>query len=94
MVTRRLRVILDAYGWEGARRDVVESMLWWQDRCWRGIRDGANTGIPGDQLLEEEGVVAGIRSQYDWTKRHLLAASPAVAACRSDGPLAAPRGPH
>ena len=34
--SHRVRLMCDAYGLDD-RSPVVETILWWQDRCWRGI---------------------------------------------------------
>ena len=44
---RRMRLICDAYGLTD-RGGLVETILWWQDRCWRGIDAKAAAGRPGD----------------------------------------------
>ena len=36
---RSVRVAADVYGLDGvARTELVDTILWWQDRCWRGIQ--------------------------------------------------------
>jgi hypothetical protein len=68
---RLLRVVADAYGL--ARRDraeLVATILWWQDRCWRGIEAGAKAGDPAMVKLLESGVVEGIQDAYAWVSEH------------------------
>lgn len=40
---QRMRIICDAYGLAD-RSGLVDTVLWWQDRCWRGIEAGADEG--------------------------------------------------
>lgn len=40
---RRIRLICDAYGLD-EREGLLDTVLWWQDRCWRGIEAGALRG--------------------------------------------------
>ena len=56
----------DAYGLTG-RREVVETVLWWQDRCWRGIEAEASAGVEAAVRLRGSGVVQAIQDQYRWT---------------------------
>ncbi|CAO5178083.1 hypothetical protein FAIPA1_400037 [Frankia sp. AiPs1] len=39
----RIRLIREAYGLH-RHAPLIETILWWQDRCWRGIQAGALTG--------------------------------------------------
>ncbi|MGW4946041.1 phosphotransferase [Actinoplanes sp. NPDC004185] len=66
---RRVRVVADAYGW-GDLPLLVETVLWWQDRCWRGIGSGAAAGVPAMLRLREAGVVEQVRAAYAWTAGH------------------------
>ncbi|MEU8233012.1 phosphotransferase [Actinoplanes sp. NPDC048967] len=66
---RRVRVVADAYGW-GDLPLLVETVLWWQDRCWRGIGSGAAAGVPAMVRLREAGVVEAVRAAYAWTAGH------------------------
>lgn len=67
---RLVRGIADAYGPVAARPALVETIQWWQDRCWRGIDAGADAGEPAMARLREQGAVADVRAAYDWTSRH------------------------
>jgi len=40
-----MRLVCDAYGLTQRPR-LVEKILWWQDRCWRGIDAGVRAGDP------------------------------------------------
>ena len=66
---RRVRVVADAYGW-GDVPSLIGAVLWWQDRCWRGIEAGAVAGVPAMVRLREAGVVGAVRAAYGWTARH------------------------
>ncbi|MER7991157.1 hypothetical protein ABTY53_37075 [Streptomyces noursei] len=61
--TRRLRRIADSYGLV-ERTDLVSVILWWQDRCWRGIEAGAEAGTPAMIRLREAGTVTEAREAY------------------------------
>ena len=60
-----------ASGWAGTDTEVVSAMLWWQDRCQRGIRGEAEAGDPAMQALVVTGVLEDVRNDYDWTTKHL-----------------------
>ena len=63
------RVICDAYGL--ADRDgLLETILWWQDRCWRGIEDGAAAGDPAMIRLRDSGAARSVRDAFDWVSAH------------------------
>lgn len=66
---RRIGVICDAYGLDG-REDVVDTVLWWQDRCRRGIESGAAAGDPALIRLRDSGAVREVRLSYEWVKAH------------------------
>lgn len=60
-----VRVMCDSYRLAD-RSHVVVTVLWWQDRCWRGIERAAAAGDPAMMQLRDSGVVTGIRAAYDW----------------------------
>ena len=60
-----LRVICDGYGLRD-RGGVVEAILWWQDRCWRGMRELADDGDPAMVGLRERGVIDGVHAAHAW----------------------------
>jgi Phosphotransferase enzyme family len=62
---RRMRLICDAYGLTD-RGGLVESILWWQDRSWRGIEDRAAGGDPAMIRLREAGAAQSVRGAFDW----------------------------
>lgn len=66
---RRIAVVCDAYGLRD-REAVVETVLWWQDRCWRGIEAGAAAGDPALLHLSTSGAVGEVRRSYDWVQAH------------------------
>jgi Phosphotransferase enzyme family len=63
----RLRQICDAYGW-GERARLLDTILWWQDRCWRGIETGAAAGEPAMVRLRDCGAAADVRAAFAWTE--------------------------
>jgi hypothetical protein len=67
--SRRMRLICDAYGL-GDRSGLLEAILWWQDRCWRGIEAKAAAGDPVMTRLRDSGVVRAIRSDFFWVASH------------------------
>ena len=66
---RRVRLMCDAYGLADRSR-VVETILWWQDRCWRGIDAGAEGGDAAMASLRASGAVKAVRAAYDWVLVH------------------------
>ncbi|MFD4561111.1 phosphotransferase [Streptomyces sp. NPDC058469] len=66
---RRIALICEAYGLDDADR-LLDTVLWWQDRCWRGIESGAERGERGMAGLRASGVVDEIRDAHDWVAAH------------------------
>jgi hypothetical protein len=66
---RRMRVICDAYGLSD-RGGLVDTILWWQDRCWRGIDEKAAAGDPAMIRLREAGAAQSVRDAFDWVSGH------------------------
>ncbi|WP_253766263.1 phosphotransferase [Goodfellowiella coeruleoviolacea] len=66
---RRLRLLCDAYRLD-ERADVVDTVLWWQDRCWRGIESAADAGETAMIRLRDSGTCARIRGAYHWVRQH------------------------
>jgi hypothetical protein len=60
---RLVRVIADAYGLTD-RSALIDTILWWQDRCWRGILAAADAGDPAMARLRELGTVKSVRAAY------------------------------
>jgi hypothetical protein len=69
--SRRLRLICDAYGLD-ERGELIDTVLWWQDRCWRGIEAKA-VDDAAMRALRDDGVPAAIRSAYAWVTEHRVA---------------------
>jgi hypothetical protein len=68
---RLVRVAADAYGLDAHdRNDLVDTILWWQDRCWRGIQAQIVAGAEVVRGLAKAGAVDAVRADYEWTKRH------------------------
>ena len=63
----RLRLICDAYGLVERAR-LLDTVLWWQDRCWRGIEAGAAAGEPAMVRLRDSGAAAEVRAAFVWTE--------------------------
>ncbi|MET9341362.1 phosphotransferase [Nonomuraea sp. NPDC003804] len=68
-VSRRSRVICAGYGLAD-RSPLVETVLWWQDRCWRGIDRAAEAGDPAMVRLRASGAVDRVKAAYAWARRH------------------------
>ncbi|MFD3615267.1 phosphotransferase [Streptomyces sp. NPDC058676] len=66
---RRIRVVCDAYGLV-ERGGLVDTVLWWQDRCRRGIDAGADRGEPAMVALREAGAVDEVRGAREWVAEH------------------------
>ena len=52
------------------RGEVLDVVLWWQERCWRGIEAAADDGQPAMVALRGAGVVEQVRAAHAWTLRH------------------------
>jgi aminoglycoside phosphotransferase (APT) family kinase protein len=66
---RHLRLICDAYGMT-RREGLLEAILWWQDRCRRGIEAAAEAGDPAMVRLRESGVPRSVREAHRWVSAH------------------------
>jgi hypothetical protein len=66
---RRIRLICDAYGVDG-RDGLLDTVLWWQDRCLRGIEAGAFRGERAMIRLREQGAVDEVRAAKEWVAGH------------------------
>jgi hypothetical protein len=66
---RRMRLLCDSYGLEDRAR-LVETILWWQDRCWRGIEAEATAGNPAMRRLCDQGAAADVRAAAAWVAAH------------------------
>ncbi|MEV6109582.1 phosphotransferase [Streptomyces sp. NPDC051940] len=68
---RRMRLVADAYGMApGVRGALYGAVLWWQDRCRRGIAAGAEAGDPAMVRLRAAGAVGEVAAAHDWTVAH------------------------
>jgi len=52
------------------RAALVDTILWWQDRCWRGIQAEIDAGTEAVRGLAEAGAVAAVLADFEWTRRH------------------------
>ena len=65
------RIAADAYGCsDGDRHVLIDTILWWQDRCWRGIQAKIDAGDPSAQRLKEAGAVEAVQADWAWTQQH------------------------
>ena len=74
VVRQRIETCLAAYDSDIGHSAVVDAMLWWQDRCWRGIVAEAAAGDPHMRALLAAGAVRQVQADYEWTRTHLLMA--------------------
>jgi hypothetical protein len=70
--SRRMRLICDAYGLSD-RSELLATIVWWQDRCWRGIEAMASAGDPAMIRLRERGAAGAVRLACEWTARNRVA---------------------
>jgi aminoglycoside phosphotransferase (APT) family kinase protein len=66
---RGIRLICDAYRLDG-RDEIVDVIMWWQDRCWRGIQAGAVAGDPAMVRLRKDGAVLEVQAALRWVAAH------------------------
>jgi Phosphotransferase enzyme family len=66
---RGIRLICDAYRLDG-RDEIVDVIMWWQDRCWRGIEAGAVAGDPAMFRLRNDGAVLEVQAAFRWVAEH------------------------
>ncbi|MFG1665679.1 phosphotransferase family protein [Streptomyces sp. Y7] len=67
---RRIALVREAYGPCDGGEELVDAILWWQDRCRRGIEAGAERGEPAMVGLRERGALVEVRDAYAWTAEH------------------------
>ncbi|HEY1573360.1 MAG TPA: phosphotransferase [Pseudonocardiaceae bacterium] len=79
---RRLRTVADAYGLAD-RSALVPTVLWWQDRCWRGIEREADAGDPNARALRESGAAESVRVAHGWVTRHRVVLERALSSRRA-----------
>ncbi|MFJ3662649.1 phosphotransferase [Streptomyces sp. NPDC090119] len=68
-VARRMRLIVDGYELSDRQR-LVSTILWWQDRCRRGIETRADAGDTAMIRLRDAGVVRQVQTAYQWVSDH------------------------
>jgi hypothetical protein len=61
-----------ADGWRPVAFIDWNIVLWWQDRCWRGIRAAAEAGDPAMIRLRDDGVVESVREAYEWVRANRI----------------------
>ncbi|MGW1007343.1 phosphotransferase [Streptomyces sp. NPDC002520] len=66
---RRMRLIVDSYELSDRQR-LVPTILWWQDRCWRGIQTRADAGDVAMARLRDAGAVRQVQTAYEWVSDH------------------------
>ena len=66
---RGIRLICDAYRLDG-RSGIVDVIMWWQDRCCRGIQAGAAVGDPAMVGLRDGGAVRQVQASFRWVAEH------------------------
>ncbi|MEU8754571.1 phosphotransferase [Streptomyces chartreusis] len=67
---RRIALVRDAYGPCDGGEDLVDMILWWQERCRQGIEAGAQRGEPAMVVLRQRGVLVEVRDAHAWTAEH------------------------
>lgn len=70
VIEHRLDVVMGSYRWAGSAAEVVDAMLWWQDRCWRGIEAKAASGDPAMTRLRDSGAARQVRDAFGWVASH------------------------
>ena len=71
---RNLRIICDAYGLDD-RATLLDTVYWWQERCWQGIDAAADAGEPAMIALRDAGTCDTVRAAADWLDTHRTALS-------------------
>jgi Phosphotransferase enzyme family len=75
---RQMRLICDAYGLAD-RGPLIDTVLWWQDRCWRGIEAGAASGDAAMTRLVTAGAPGWVRREHAWVAANRGALAAALA---------------
>ncbi|MFJ4981801.1 hypothetical protein ACIP6X_42000 [Streptomyces coeruleorubidus] len=52
---------------------TADTILWWQDRCWRGIKAQAAAGDVAMARLRDAGAVTQVQTAYQWVSDHRAA---------------------
>jgi hypothetical protein len=66
---RQIALISKSYGL-AETGTLIDTILWWQDRCWRGIEDGAAAGDQSLVRLRDLGGAGWVRADYEWVARN------------------------
>ncbi|MFF3172535.1 phosphotransferase [Streptomyces sp. NPDC057900] len=66
---RRMRLIADSYALAD-RQPLVSTVLWWQDRCRRGIEAQADAGDAAMIRLRDTGAVRHVQAAFQWVSDH------------------------
>ncbi|MEU9782670.1 phosphotransferase [Streptomyces phaeochromogenes] len=66
---RRLRLVADTYELAD-RAALISAILWWQDRCWRGIEAAAQAGDQAMIGLRDTGAVTEVQAARQWVLDH------------------------
>ena len=66
---RRMRLIVDSYELPDRQR-LVSTILWWQDRCRRGIEAQADAGDVAMARLRDAGAVRQVQAAHQWVSDH------------------------
>ncbi|MFK0281314.1 phosphotransferase [Streptomyces sp. NPDC090499] len=66
---RRMTLIADSYELPD-RQHLVPTILWWQDRCRRGIEAQADAGDVAMARLRDAGAVRQIQAAHQWVTDH------------------------
>jgi hypothetical protein len=62
--------VLAAYGADLDAADLLDAVVAWQDRCWRGIEQEAAEGDAARRALVDDGTALAIRVAAEWTAAH------------------------
>ncbi|MCC3328303.1 phosphotransferase [Nocardia abscessus] len=65
----QLQLVCTTYGLND-HHAVVDTILWWQQRCWRGIETRAAAGEAAMTALRDTGTVEAIRAAHHWVHNH------------------------
>ena len=77
VAARQLALICDAYRLAD-RSALVDMILWWQDRCWRGIEARAAAGDAAMLRILATGAPESIRQDSRWVEQHKAVLQAAV----------------
>ncbi|WP_157545513.1 phosphotransferase family protein [Microtetraspora fusca] len=69
VVARKVRLVCDAYGLTD-RSLLIDTIIWWQERCRRGIEAAAASGDRSMIYLRDTGAVRTVRDAAAWVTRH------------------------